>query len=245
MAVPLTGGAVAAAILWRRAAGRVEGRRWYGFVYRTMYLFRLPIWDRGVPDRDLVQLVEGDQHRPPGRALDIGCGTGTETIYLAEHGWEATGVDMVPRALSLARRKAAAAGVSPRFVEADATRLQDFGVGDGYDLLLDFGCFHTLPADQRDAYVESVSRAAAPGATFLLIGFTRPPRVAPMHAGLSTEEVRARFDGGRWELLGAERKATGPLEVAGRRADDLFELWGYRLRRSGGEAGEQVGSERA
>lgn len=217
---------------WGKRRGRVEGRRWYGVVYRTMYLVGLPVWDRGVPDEDLVRLVEGDDHLPPGRALDIGCGTGTETIYLASHGWEATGVDMVSRALTRARRKAAAAGVSPRFVEGDATRLQDFGVGGGYDLLLDYGCFHTLPADARDAYVESVSGTAASGATLLLVGFTRPPRVAPMRAGLSTEEVSARFGGGRWELLSAERKSTGPLEVAGRRADDLFELWGYRLRRT-------------
>ncbi|MGH7918391.1 MAG: class I SAM-dependent methyltransferase [Candidatus Dormibacteraceae bacterium] len=209
-------------------------------MYRAAYFLGLPVWDRGVPDEGLVDLVEGDQRLSPGRALDIGCGTGTETIYLAAHGWEATGVDMVSRALTLSRRKATAAGVSARFVEADATRLQEFGIGGGYGLLLDFGCFHTLPADQRDAYVESVSRAAAPGATFLLVGFTRPPRVAPMHAGLSTEEVRARFDGGRWELLSAKRKSTGRLEVAGRRADELFELWGYRLRRTAADSGKEV-----
>lgn len=231
LAVPLGVGALATGLLWGRRAGVIERQRWYGFVYRTMYLIGLPIWDRGVPDEDLVQLVEGDQAQPLGRALDIGCGTGTETIYLATHGWEATGVDMVSRALGIARRKATAAGVSPRFIEADATRLQDFGVGSGYDLLVDFGCFHTLPSDQRDAYVESISLAAAPGATLFLVGFTRPPRVAPMHAGVSTDEIRARFDSGRWELTAAWRKSTGPLKVAGIRADSLFELWGYRLRR--------------
>lgn len=243
MAAALVGGLLVAVLL-RAQTGRTEGRRWYGFVYRTMYFLRLPIWDRGVPDQDLVQLVEGAQSLPSGRALDIGCGTGTETVYLAAHGWEATGVDMVARALRVARRKATAAGVGPRFVEADATRLQDFGIGGGYDLLLDFGCFHTLPTDRRDAYVESITRAAAPGATFLLVGFARPPRVAPMRAGLSTEEVRARFDGGRWELLRAQRKSTGRLEVAGRRADELFELWGYRLRRIAEDSGKEVGEPR-
>lgn len=241
LALPLAAGGVAAAVAIRRHGGRVEGRRWYGLVYRTMYLLGLPFWDRREPVDDLVQLVEGNRRLPPGRALDIGCGTGTETVYLATHGWDATGVDMVPKALAMARRKAAAAGVSPRFIEGDATRLQDFGVGGDYDLVLDFGCFHTLPADRRDAYVDSVSAAAASGATFLLFGFTRPPRMAPMRAGLSTEEVRARFDGGRWELLDAERKFTQPLQVAGRRADDLFELWGYRLRRREVADGESVG----
>ena len=72
--------------------------------------------------------------------------------------------------------------MAPRFVEGDVTRLRDFGVGDGYTLLLDAGCFHTLPADLRPAYVDSVSEAAAPGSTLLLYGFVRPPRIAPMRA---------------------------------------------------------------
>lgn len=214
---------------------RVEGRRWYGFVYRTFYRLGLTFWDRGTPTPELVELVESGQ--PPGRAIDIGCGTGTESIYLAEHGWTVTGVDMVPKALAIARRKARQAGVSPTFVQADATRLPDFretaekhdGIGDGYQLVFDYGCFHTLPADRRDAYVESVTEIAAPGATFLLFGF-QPPRLAPMRAGLTEAEVRERFCRNGWELESAERKHVG-IKVAGKPVDELFELWGYRLRR--------------
>jgi SAM-dependent methyltransferase len=232
LVLPVVAGVAATVVLWRRGGGtRVEGARWYGFVYRMAYLLGLTVWDRGVPNSELVELVEGPSSSPPGRALDIGCGTGTETIYLAEHGWDVTGVDMVPKALAIARRKAAAAGVSPRFVEGDVTRLRDFGVGDGYALLLDFGCFHTLPPDRRDAYVESVSEAAAPGSTFLLFGFARPPKLAPMQAGMTREEVRERFDDNRWELVSAERMSADAIEVAGRRVDQSFEVWRYRLRR--------------
>jgi SAM-dependent methyltransferase len=194
----LLAGLAAALLLSRSAAGgRVEGRRWYGIVYRTAYLLGLRVWERSVPAPDLVELVESGSE--PGRALDIGCGTGTDAIYLARHGWDVTGVDMVPRALAIARRQAAAAGVSLLLVEGDVTRLREFGVGGGYTLLLDFGCFHTLPEDRRDAYVESVSEAAAPGATLLLFGFRRPPRPAPMRAGLTAEEVarRSRATAGR------------------------------------------------
>jgi SAM-dependent methyltransferase len=228
--VPLLVGLLAALLLWRRSAGtRVEGARWYGFVYRTAYLLRLKVWDRGLPTADLVKLVEGAS--APGRALDLGCGTGTDSIYLAQHGWDVTGVDMVSRALSIARRKATAAGVSPRFVEGDVTRLREFSVGDGYTLLLDFGCFHTLPPDRRDAYVESVSEVAAPGAIFLLFGFRRPPRLAPMQAGLTAEEVRRRFPSGGWEPLNAEPVGADEIRAVGRRFDDTFEVWRYRLRR--------------
>jgi SAM-dependent methyltransferase len=228
--VPLLTGLTAAWLLWRRSAGaRVEGARWYGFVYRTAYLLGLKVWDRGVPTADLVELVEGAS--APGRALDLGCGTGTDSIYMAQHGWDVMGVDMVPKALSIARRKAAAAGVSPHFVEGDVTRLHDFGVGDGYTLLLDFGCFHTLPQDRRDAYVQSVSEVARAGATFLLFGFKRPPRLAPMQAGLTHEEVRERFADHRWELVSAGPVGAGEIRAVGRRVDASFEVWRYRLRR--------------
>jgi SAM-dependent methyltransferase len=206
--------------------------RWYGLVYRTAYLLGLRVWDRDRPVSDLVELIEGTSPPPPGRALDIGCGTGTDSIYLARRGWDVTGVDMVPRALTIARGKAERSGVSPRFVEGDVTRLRDFGVGDGHSLLVDFGCLHTLPPDRRGAYVESVSGAAAPGATFLLFGFARPPRLSPMRAGLTAEEVRDRFTGEGWELIAAERTSGDAIEVAGGgRVDQRFELWRYRLRR--------------
>jgi SAM-dependent methyltransferase len=204
--------------------------RWYGLVYRAAYRLGLTVWERPVPPADLVDLVEGPSPSRPGRALDIGCGTGTDSVYLAVHGWDVTGVDMVPEALAAARRRALAAGVSPRFVEGDVTCLRDLGVGDGYTLLLDFGCFHTLPRDRRDAYVESVSGAAAPGATLLLYGFRRPPRLAPMHAGVTVDEVRERFTRSGWELVTAEPMSSDAIVVAGRGVGERFEAWRYRLR---------------
>jgi SAM-dependent methyltransferase len=206
--------------------------RWYQTVYRLMYRFGLPIWQRAAPPADLVALVEGPSALRAGRALELGCGTGTDTIYLAAKGWEVTAVDMVPKALAIASRNATAAGVSPRFVEGDVTRLHDLGVGDGYTLVLDFGCFHTLPEDRRSAYVTEVSSAAAPGATFLLYGFRRPPKPVPMHAGLTVEEVRQRFGPAGWRLLGAERTSPETISARARRAGDRFELWRYELHRN-------------
>jgi SAM-dependent methyltransferase len=219
-------GVLGAVVLW----GRVRGRRWYDVVYWTFYALGLRVWERETPAAALVALVEG-AGALPGRALDLGCGSGTDSVYLARRGWDVTGVDLVPRALALARRRAAAAGVAARFVLGDVTRLQELGVGGGYALLLDFGCFHTLPADQRAAYVAGVSAAAAPGATFLLYGFARPPRLAPVAAGLTPEEVRRRFVGPRWALDGAEPVPTAALRVGGARVGRSFALWCYRLRR--------------
>jgi cyclopropane fatty-acyl-phospholipid synthase-like methyltransferase len=145
-----------------------------------------------------VTFVESN---PAGRSLDLGCGTGTNTIYLAQKGWNATGVDFVPRAIDTANKKAAAAGVSPRLMVGDVTRLADLGIGAGYSLLLDLGCFHSIPDAGRDAYVRGASAVASSGATMLMFGFIRrekSTRLGPR--GLAQNEVRDRFTDG-WELV--------------------------------------------
>lgn len=218
-----------ASVFMRRRDG--DRLRWYRVVYWLAYRVGLAVWRRSTPPADLVALVEGPSALPAGRALDLGCGTGTDVIYLATHGWDVTGVDTVPKALAAARRDATAAGVAPRFVHGDVTRLHQLGVGDGYSLLVDFGCFHTLPEDRRPAYVAGVSEAAAAGATLLLYGFRRPPKAAPMHAGVTTDEVQQRFSRAGWELADAQRMPPEKLGIAVRCIADRFELWRYQLRR--------------
>ena len=209
----------------------VHALRWYQMVYRLMYRLGLSmVWKRDAPPAELVALVEGPLALPTGRALDLGCGTGTDTIYLAAHGWDVTGVDLTPKALAAARRNAATAGVAPRLINGDVTRLADLDVGEGYTLLVDLGCFHTLPDDRRATYVTGVSSVAAPGATMLLLGFRRVPKVIPVHAGMTTDEIRQRFGSAGWEMVKAERSL--PETRAPRRLRDRFEFWSYQLRRS-------------
>jgi SAM-dependent methyltransferase len=222
-------GATGAAIALGRRLTRARGERWYATVYRTIYRLGWLVWQRSAPPADLVALVNGPDRLPPGRALDLGCGSGTDSVYLAEHGWQVTGIDMVPEALDLARQRARAFRVSARFVEGDVTRLREFGVSGPFTLILDFGCLHTLPADQRSAYVANVSAVAAPGATFLLYGFARPPALSPMQAGLTAAEVRERFSDCGWDVVSAEPVQADAIQVGRLRVDRSFELWRYRL----------------
>ena len=217
-------------VFWRRIGERaLRGQRWYRLVYRAFYIVGLRVWERRTPPSDLIELIDGPHALPPGRALDLGCGTGTDSIYLAQHGWGVTGVDMVPEAVNIARRRAAAAGVEVDFVLGDVTRVPELVQG-GFNLLFDFGCFHTLPADRRAPYVDSVSAVAAPGATFLFYGFSRPPRLAPIQAGLSLDEVRERFSG-QWDIASAEQTTAAAIKVARTRVNRSFELWRFRLLR--------------
>lgn len=187
------------------------------FLYRLFYMVGFKPWDTGVPPPELVAVVEGSDALEPGRALDLGCGTGTNAIYLAQRGWEVTAIDLVGRALQAARRKADAEDVSPWFVQGDVTRLPELGIGAGYRLLFDLGCFHGVPPARRDAYAAGVTAAAAPGATFLLFGFAEGA-MRPGPRGVSADELRHRFPG--WEL----REAT--------HGTDRIEAWWYRLQRA-------------
>jgi SAM-dependent methyltransferase len=156
--------------------------------FRLAYLFGMKPWDSGITPPELVESVEGAKALSPGRALDIGCGTGTNCAYLLDHGWAVTGIDFVPRALKTAKLKAPGATL---FI-GDVTRLEDMGVNGPFDLMLDIGCFHSIPDDRRDAYAVEAARVAAPGATFLLFAFGEKGRCG---VAAPEAEIRHRFEG--------------------------------------------------
>jgi SAM-dependent methyltransferase len=169
-----------------------------------------------VADSWLIERVEREHRLQPGRALDLGCGAGRNTRYLARQGWDVTGIDMIGRAIELARSRAVGEAATARFVQGDVTRLGDLNIGDGYDLILDSGCYYGLSHDQRDAYAEGVARVAAPGATLLMAGFTKIPGIA---AGISEQDLRRRFSA--WTL---RTSAVVPIEEIARHTRIPFPL---------------------
>ncbi len=110
------------------------------------------------------------EHKPA-RAIDIGCGSGTNVITLARAGWQVTGVDFAPRAIQIARRKVKNAGVPARLLVQDATRLQ--GVNGPFELALDLGCFHGIPQDRQSKYLDQLERLLASGGFWLMYGFLK------------------------------------------------------------------------
>lgn len=100
-------------------------------LFRVLYQLGFTPWDGHPISESLQGLVEGDHALTPGRALDVGCGTGDSSIYLAQHGWQVTGLDFVPKALAKARAKADSANASVDFKLGDATKLSGEGVGRG------------------------------------------------------------------------------------------------------------------
>ncbi|MBV9351456.1 MAG: class I SAM-dependent methyltransferase, partial [Mycobacterium sp.] len=93
-------------------------------LFRVFYALGFTPWDGHPLSTTLRELVEGADALPPGAALDVGCGTGDASIYLARHGWQVTGVDFTPKALDKARSKARTADATVNFLHADVTHLR-------------------------------------------------------------------------------------------------------------------------
>ncbi|HJS20548.1 MAG TPA: methyltransferase domain-containing protein [Anaerolineales bacterium] len=132
------------------------------------WYFRQPPWDTGISPPELFEFI---QSQPAGRAIDLGCGTGTNLITLARAGWNVSGVDFAPRAIHLARRKLKSAGVQAELSVKDATKLR--GIRGPFDLALDIGCFHSLAQNDQAKYLEQLNRILAPGGQWLMYGFCR------------------------------------------------------------------------
>jgi SAM-dependent methyltransferase len=179
----------------RDLARQIFPGRWF---FTLAYWRGWAPWDTGITPPELVRVVEGErpERRPPGRALDLGCGTGTNSLYLAGHGWDVTGIDFAAPAIARAQAKAARAGQltgAVRFLRGDATRLEALDLASPYDLVLDVGCFHGVEAAARPRYAEGVERLARPEA-LLLIYALKPTRLGYTQVGITAEEVDALFN---------------------------------------------------
>jgi len=154
------------------------------------WYFRRPPWDTGITPPELIEFIE---HHPPGRAIDIGCGTGTNVLTLAQAGWQVTGIDFAPRAITLAKKKIKAAGLRATLAVNDATRLT--GISGPFDLAFDLGCFHGISKHGQAGYLDQLHRILAPNGFWLLYGFVQPA-ADPSQPGLAEadlDRISARF----------------------------------------------------
>jgi SAM-dependent methyltransferase len=191
--------------------------------YDILYRLRITPWDHDEVSEQLKDFV-GELTAPPGHALDVGCGSGRDAVYLASHGWTVTAVDGVRQALNAAQQRAHAAGVDVNWVHGDICQLEQLGIGDAYDLVLDRGCFHDLTDGQRDRWARGVT-AVTDSHAMLLISAFQPRRRGPGPRGVDEAELM-RHIGQAWELLSSRQdtNARPPWWLGG-------QLVWYRLQR--------------
>jgi len=123
-------------------------------------------WDSGVPSKELIRVLDAEKINAC-RAVELGCGTGTNSIYLASRGFDVTGLDCSATALEQARNKAAGAGAKVRFLEADLCRFKlDL---EPFDFIFDRGCYHSVRRIDIAGFLKTLKRLSKPGTRYLVL----------------------------------------------------------------------------
>jgi len=166
--------------------------------YKLMYRFGIAPWEWRDVAETWQPILGGQNALEPGRALDVGCGTGRDAVYLTKHGWRVTGVDFAEDALAKARHRAADEGVQVEWIQGDVGRLDQLGLQPGYTLLYDFGCIQGLPDAARQGAANGLVQLAAAGASLLMFAF-KAGRHILLPRGMDQGDVVALLGGG-WDL---------------------------------------------
>lgn len=156
-------------------------------VYRRHSLGELP-WERGKPREILVELVENGMI-DKGKALDTCSGAGTNGIYLARKGFEVVGIDISPKAVEISKQKAKEANAEIDFMVQDFLELPFDN--EEFDFVLDSGCFHHVPTDERKRYIEGVARVLRKGGKYFLLCFSH--RNGPGWNQFTEEQISEYF----------------------------------------------------
>lgn len=153
-------------------------------------------WESPHPSPELVSILAAKTIPSGGAVLDVGCGAGRETIFLAQCGYRAIGVDSSREALKIARRRSEAAGIEVDWRLGD---VRDLPVDDcSVDFVTDRGCFHVIDRDDRPRVALELARVLRPGGTILLRGAARDDEEAGLVA-VDAEEIDRSFLASRFE----------------------------------------------
>lgn len=203
------------------------------------YLESHRIWS-GNPNPQLVDEVAG---LPPGSALDVGCGEGADTLWLAQRGWRVTAVDISGVALERAREHVEAAGAGHRVTWVQADLTEGAEVGGPFDLVS--AQFLQLPAAQQPLLHRRLAELVGPGGTLLVVAHhpsdldlpqvRRPPR---RDLFFTAEDVVAVLDRASWVVEVAQARPRPSTSAEGEVVTVRDTV--VRARRAGGEGQRPV-----
>jgi ubiquinone/menaquinone biosynthesis C-methylase UbiE len=168
-----------------------------GHDFAGMYAEGIPPWQIDRPQPEVIRLIEQGKFESP--VLDLGCGTGDNTIELARHGLVVKGLDAVPEALERARKKTEQAGLkqSPEFVLGDALRLAESGLK--ARTVLDCALFHTFSDEERGEYIRGLEAVLSLGGRLHILSFSELETRQPGPRRLSLSEITGSFGKG-WRV---------------------------------------------
>ena len=180
-------------------------------------------WDTGMPSSELQRVVAAENIRPC-RAIELGCGTGTNAVWLAQQGFDVTAVDLSAQALSRARARAASEGAKVSFLCADVLNLPDLG---SFDFFFDRGCYHVVRRIDVQSYQQTLRQLTHAGTVGLVLaGNAREPH-EPGPPVVDEREIREEL-GQVFEIVWLREFRFDQVEEVGLR----FLAWSCFLRRS-------------
>jgi SAM-dependent methyltransferase len=176
-------------------------------------------WDTGRPSSELTRILREFEFQP-GRVLELGCGTGTNAIFLAQEGFDVTAVDVSPLAIDEARVKVRAAGVGARLLVADLLQLPE--LGPPFAFVFDRGVYHAVRRENLPGFLDTLNRATAAGGLYWTLAGNAnqtgraeggPPRVSAeelcRELGLLMDLVQLRET--RFDEIVVENRPERPL----------------------------------
>jgi SAM-dependent methyltransferase len=149
--------------------------------FNLRYFHAVP-WDTGITPPEVEAFI---QAHPPGKMLDLGCGTGTNLVRFAQAGWQVTGVDFAIKAVNEARKKLRQNHLDGIVLQSEVTNIRKLMAP--FDLVLDIGCYHGLSANQRALYRQNLGHLVAVGGTFLVYAHLKIDTMSQM--GILEDEL--------------------------------------------------------
>ena len=163
---------------------------------------RLP-WHDEEPNPMLDAAVAERKGR--GRALDVGCGAGVFSVWMARQGMDVTGLDMFPEAVAMGEARARENRVKVDFVLGD---LFQFSPAQPFDIVFDSGCLHSLVGGSTEEYKRQVLRWLAPGGELVLAHWGKRNALdwRPIGPRRRSEETIAKMFAPELRILATEVK---------------------------------------
>ena len=172
--------------------------------YNLAY-FGNPPWDTGISPPELIEFLSSHS---TGRAVDLGCGTGTNLVTLARAGWDVTGVDFAIKAVRWSRQRLKRQGLAGEVLQGDVTHFSS--PNQPFDLVLDIGCYHGLPKSSRLMYLVNLQRLLKVKGTFLVYCHLKSTPEA--HTGIGDDDLAG------FQSLFVLQKRLDSLDRSGRQA---------------------------
>jgi len=161
----------------------------------------IPPWDIGAPQPAMSALLA--KYPPTNPVLDVGCGSGDLSIYLAQLGYQVVGIDFVETAITSAQEKVGS-------LPPEVARLVNFQVADAlrpsplnqqFGAVVDSGFFHLFNSDQCDQFIDELALTLLPGGKYYLHEFAIEFPLPNLPRQINADELQARFVSNRgWHI---------------------------------------------